>query len=146
MPIRQVHPIGLVLGAILHVVTGWRLADSGPVTLAVGLAVALAGIALGAWAVRTAGDQSVEHPRAHNGRSVRLHAQPYVRRVGHALRGRLHARERPVDAGAVPVRPGGQPQTFAERGRDSKRCSAMRTERIAGGCGGTSSADESYLP
>ena len=88
MPIRQVHPIGLVLGAILHVVTGWRLlADSGPVTLAVGLAVALAGITLGAWAVRTAGDQSVEHPRAHNGRSVRLHAQPYVRRVGHALRG-----------------------------------------------------------
>ena len=64
VPIRQVHLVGLVLGAILHVVTVWRLADSGPVTLAVGLAVALAGIALGAWAVPTVGDQSVEHPGA----------------------------------------------------------------------------------
>ena len=54
VPIRQGHLIDLVLGAILHVVTGWRLADSGPVTLAVGRAVALVGIALGAWAVRTA--------------------------------------------------------------------------------------------
>jgi protein-S-isoprenylcysteine O-methyltransferase Ste14 len=34
------------------------------VTLAVGLAVALAGTALGAWAVPTVGDQSVEHPGA----------------------------------------------------------------------------------
>ena len=70
MPIRQIDPMGLVLGAIRHVVTGWRLADSGPVTLAAGLAVALAGIVLGAWVVRTAGDQSVEHPSARNGRST----------------------------------------------------------------------------
>jgi hypothetical protein len=36
--------------------------------------------------------------------------------------------------------------TFVGRRRDSKLCSAMRTQRIAGGCGGTPSADESYLP
>ena len=62
VPLPETHLVGLGVGVLLHLLAPWRLAWPGWVGQATGWPLLLAGVGLGAWAVRSAGEVDLVGP------------------------------------------------------------------------------------
>ena len=62
VPLPETHLVGLGAGILLHAVAPWRLPWAAWVGRASGWPLLVAGVGLGAWAVRAAGRVSLERP------------------------------------------------------------------------------------
>lgn len=64
VPVPEPHVVGLLAGAVLHLLRPWRLTERRGLARVVGLVLTATGLALGGWAVRAVDDADVEKPTA----------------------------------------------------------------------------------